>query len=217
MWFQKCDIIRPLHSTVLLELQRGGWEGILSKPFPLTFCHSGEICWVLVLMAFTPTHSAPWSNLTLFRSIQRGRKKGKREMSCYHCKCLQKWEWPHRFKGEEPWFIRVGIFPMRKTSRKVWGIPQSAFRNITLEAVTASLCSHSPSCREAHCCCSVIEAVKAMSLGVHALLIILCNGKWTALQFSFLSFMSVLWGYVLGRQEGLCKQSFLKVMCTCAL
>uniref|UniRef100_A0A674HHY4 CD83 molecule n=1 Tax=Taeniopygia guttata TaxID=59729 RepID=A0A674HHY4_TAEGU len=64
---------------------------------------------------------------------------------------------------------------MRKTSRKVWGIPQSAFRNITLEAVTASFCSHSPSCREAHCCCSVFEAVKAMSLGVHALLIILCN------------------------------------------
>lgn len=49
-----------------------------------------------------------------------------------------------------------------------------------------------------------------MSLVVYTRLIILSKGKWEALHFCFWSFTLILWGYVLGRKEGLPKQISFK-------
>lgn len=172
---------QPLHRHCSVRAAEGRLRGDfvrLTNPFPCYFVtheHS-----VLVLMPFTPTCSALWSTLFQFRSTQSGEKKTQRKQgswgtssagSCRNRSDLTDWMGGALASTRR----EVPLWP--GTSRSVVrGIPQSASRNITPEAVAVSLCSHSPSCEEARCCCSVTWSSKSHVFdGLHSAH---CHVQW---------------------------------------
>lgn len=91
---------QPLHrhcSVRAAERRLRGDSGRLTNPFPCVLSLEREILSVLILMPFTVPHDQPY----FYSDQHRGgkKKKKKREVRCYRCRQLQKWEWPNRFNG----------------------------------------------------------------------------------------------------------------------
>lgn len=150
-------------------------------------------------MAFTPTHSAPWSTLTLLRSTQRGRKKEKRRWFVTSASACR--------NGSDLTDLRGGAlvhacrdFPYDENLKISLGDSPICLQKYHSRSIHSFTLLWQSILQKGHAAAALwSKAVKAMSLGVYTLLVILSNGKWAALHFFLLVFHVCFVGICFGK------------------